>query len=287
MGTVFEVRAEHPDPAYAAQAAQAAFALVDRLEQDLSRFLPNSDVARVNALGAGEAVRVSPATFECLQLARALHAQTDGAFDVSLGTGLERLELADGDLAVRAREAGARLDLGGLGKGYAVDRMAELLLEWGLERAVVHGGHSSVVVLDPPAGREGWDLALRVPWPGDDRVVARLCVRRTALSASGTRKEGHIVDPGTGRPAPARASFVALPRDGGLRSPAAVAEGLSTALVLLGEGAAASLCAHHPRADAWLAFPAEGDGAPRPIRLAVSQSPPVEPEWRRFRGDQA
>ena len=65
MATVFEVHGLHADPRYAAQAAQAAFDLTDRLERELSRFLPNSDITRVNHLAAGESTRVSPSTLEC------------------------------------------------------------------------------------------------------------------------------------------------------------------------------------------------------------------------------
>ena len=88
MNTVFEVYAAHADARYAAQAAQAAFALVDRLEGELSRFRPNSDITRINHLTAGESARVGEAALECLLIARHLYDLTDGAFDVAIGTGL-------------------------------------------------------------------------------------------------------------------------------------------------------------------------------------------------------
>jgi len=70
MATVFEVHAVHDDGRYAEQAAQAAFDLVDRLERELSRFIPNSDIGRVNELAPGERTRVAPTTLECLVIAR-------------------------------------------------------------------------------------------------------------------------------------------------------------------------------------------------------------------------
>ena len=70
---------------------------------------------------------------ECLVIARHLHTLTDKAFDVSIGSGLERLELAVDELHVHALADGVRLDLGGIGKGYAVDRLATVLEEWGLD----------------------------------------------------------------------------------------------------------------------------------------------------------
>ena len=148
MATVFEVHCVARRRAIRRQAAHAAFDLVDRLEQELSRFIANSDISRVNHLAAGQSTRVSPWTMECLEIARHIYDLTGGAFDVSIGSGLERLELVPDEFTVHAREAGARLDLGGIGKGYAVDRMAEVLEEWEIPRALVHGGFSSVLALD-------------------------------------------------------------------------------------------------------------------------------------------
>ena len=212
MNTVFEVYAAHADAQYAAQAAQAAFALVDRLEGELSRFRPNSDITRVNHLTAGESVRVGEAALECLVIARHLHDLTDGAFDVAIGTGLPSLEIDADAFVIRAAAGGVRVDLGGIGKGYAVDLMAELLEEWGLDRAFVHGGFSSALALDAPAGCDGWPLTLSDPGE-PSRVLARLSMRQSALSASGVRKGGHILDPRTSAPVRGRlAAWVALPR---------------------------------------------------------------------------
>src|SRR5215471_18729615 len=88
MATVYEIYAVHPDERYAAQAAQAAFDLVDLLERELSRFQPNSDIARINQLTPGAHTRVAPTTLECLVIARHMFELTGGAFDVSIGTGL-------------------------------------------------------------------------------------------------------------------------------------------------------------------------------------------------------
>jgi thiamine biosynthesis lipoprotein len=266
MATVFEVLCAHEDAGYAEQAAHAAFQLADRFEQELSRFIPNSDVSRVNDLAAGESTRVGESTFECLAAAQALFDGTGGAFDVSLGTGLLSLELDAEGFAVRAHEGGVRLDLGGIGKGYAVDRMADLLQEWGIEHALVHGGQSSVVALDPPPGQEGWPLTFRAPEPRDDDVLVRLLARRLAVSASGTRKGEHIVDPSTGRAAHKRAVWVSLPvaarpewsspswPDSLLQAkPATLAEGLSTGFMILSIDAVRELCAHIHGVEAWLA----------------------------------
>jgi thiamine biosynthesis lipoprotein len=256
MATVFEVRSAHADARYAAQAAHAAFALLDRLEQELSRFIPNSDIARVNQLEKGGAARVSESTMECLVIARHMFELTGGAFDVAVGTGLDRLELDPERLTVHALEDGARLDLGGIGKGFAVDRMAALLVEWGLERSLVHGGWSSVAALEPPPEWPGWPLGMSAP-PGSaasPRLVARVEARQQALSASGTRKGDHIVDPRTGRAVAERAVWVRVPvpqaQTDGL-SPAAVADALSTAFMILPTERIDELCRTNPGLEAW------------------------------------
>jgi thiamine biosynthesis lipoprotein len=259
MATVFEVHCVHEDQGYARQAAHAAFSLLDRLEQDLSRFVANSDVSRINELGAGRSTRVSPWTLECLEIARDVYGRTAGAFDVSIGTGFASLELVPDDFSVSARADGVRLDLGGIGKGYAVDRMAELLEEWEIRSALVHGGFSSVLALEPPPDQDGWALTLSAPWPGDERVLARISAARRAFSASGVGKRDHIVDPRTGQPARARAAWVAVPA--AERSAAALAEGLSTALMVLAMEEIESVSRKLPGVACWLATrPATDDG---------------------------
>ena len=269
MNTVFEVYAAHADAQYAAQAAHAAFALVDRLEGELSRFRPNSDITRLNFLTAGQRVQVGEAALECLVIARHLYDLTDGAFDVAMGTGLPALEIDASGLTIHATTDGVRIDLGGIGKGYAVDLMAELLEEWGLERAFVHGGFSSALALDPPTGGDGWSLTLSDPGE-PSRALSRLSMRQTALSASGVRKGDHILDPRTraavrGRraawaalPRPAM-STAAVPADPGARiAPAAIADALTTAFMVLSVDEIEALCARSPGLEAWV-LP---DGAP-------------------------
>ncbi len=254
MATVFEIRCVHADTAYARQAAEEAFRLVDRLEQEQSRFLANSDVSRINHLSVGQATRVSPSTMECLEIARRMHDRTRGAFDISVGSGLDGLDLVPEEFTVRARAAGVRLDLGGIAKGYAVDRVAELLEEWDISRALIHGGWSSVLALDPPPDGDGWPLTLSAPEPGEQRVLARISARRRAMSASGTRRRDHIRDPRTGRTVRNRAVWVAVGggEDGHPTSRATFAETLSTAFMVLPPEDVADLCRQWPDVEAWI-----------------------------------
>jgi len=244
MATEFEIFCVHEDGDYAQQAAWAAFDLLDRLESDLSRFIPNSDISRINHLNAGACARVSRWTMECLEMAIQAHAETAGAFDISLGTGLAGIELSRRDSTVRALTGAARLDLGGIGKGYALDRMAEALGEWDIHQALLHGGHSSVLALDAPPGLGGWPLTM-----GERAIEAR----RLAMSASGIRAQGeHILDPRTGLPAGGRvAAWVSLELDGS-PSPSAAAEAYSTAFMILPAAEVEAICARRPGLEAWL-----------------------------------
>jgi thiamine biosynthesis lipoprotein len=289
MATVFEVHAVHPDARYAAQAAQAAFDLADRLERDLSRFLPNSDIGRVNRLAAGERTRVSPSTMECLVIARHLFDLTAGAFDVSIGTGLPSLALDPDEFLVRATADGILVDLGGIGKGYAVDRMAELLEEWGVVVSLVHGGFSSVLALEAPAGLSGWPLTLSDP-SAPSRVLVRLAARQSALGASGRAKGDHILDPRTGAPvAGRRAAWVAIPRpevagaearveEGPRVAPCAVTDALTTAFMMLSPGEIEALCARTPGLEAWVLPEPESSAEPALLHFGGPPPPAPAPE---------
>jgi thiamine biosynthesis lipoprotein len=298
MATVYEVHAVHPDERYAAQAAQAAFDLVDTLERELSRFRPNSDITRINQLAVGESTRVSPSTMECLVIARHMFDVTGGAFDVSIGSGLPSLELDQEGFAVRATANGVRLDLGGIGKGYAVDRMADLLDEWGLTQALVHGGFSSMLALEPPPGLDGWPLTLSDPL-APSKVLVRMSVRQTSIGASGVRKGDHIVDPRTGEPVRGRlAAWVSVPRPGedsarlrqgyggsaeALRAKAetaddalrvtAITDALTTAFMLLDADEIEVLCRQSPGLETWLLTQPDGDQSDETRVLHFGGSP--------------
>jgi thiamine biosynthesis lipoprotein len=269
MNTVFEIICTHPDATYARQAAWAAFDVAGRIEQELSRFIENSDISCINGLAAGDSIRVSRWSMECLELARLAWAETAGVFDISLGTGLNQLSLDPRSLTVRANTGGVRLDLGGIGKGYAVDRMAEVLKEWGIERGLIHGGYSSALALEAPEGRAGWPLTMCVRDGGEAAPFTLLEAKHRAFSASGTLKGGHIVDPRTGKPVRYRSAAWAsapvsaladfcrkarsVPEAGQIsQSPAAVVEAFSTAFLILDAGEIESCCRRHPGLEAWI-----------------------------------
>ncbi len=261
MATTFEILAVHPDKGYAQQAACAAFEELDRLEQELSRFIENSDISRINQMAARQTIRIGEPAFECLEIALQMFAETSGAFDISVGSGLQKLKLNRERFSIRSMKEGVVLDLGGIGKGFAVDKVAELLLEWELSAALIHGGQSSVHALDPPPGMEGWPITLSVPGP-KQKTLARASIRRQALSGSGLQKGAHIIDPPTRQPVGnQRAVWICLPANSAsipetvksdslagsmLTLPGAYAETLSTAFIVMPMEQIRAYCADHP-----------------------------------------
>jgi thiamine biosynthesis lipoprotein len=262
MAAQFEIRCTHPDAGYAQQAARCAFEAVDRLEQQLSRFVENSDVSRINHLSGGESTAVSVETMQCLRLAAMVHGATGGAFDVSIGTGFDSLELPPGEFLVRARASGVRLDMGAIGKGFAVDRVAEVLEDWEVTQALVDAGFSSVLALEPPAGRDEWPLTLSIPGDEVGPVFARIAARQRALGASGIRKGDHIRYPADRTPVRSRtAAWVSAPRsvlsevsrEAGIDpSPAALADALSTAFMIMPVEEIEAYCLSHRGIEAWI-----------------------------------
>ena len=264
MATQFEIRCTYPDGGYARQAARAAFDAVDRLEQQLSRFVENSDITRINHLSPGGSTIVSYETMQCLQLASLIYAETGGAFDISLGTGFETLELVPAEFVVRASLTSpglTQLDLGAIGKGYAVDRAADVLEDWEIEQVLIDAGSSSVLALEPPAGAEDWPLTISDP--GDTGLIlAGIGARQRALGASGIRKGDHILDPRNRAPVRSRsAAWVSAPRSvlaaigrqvGVEDSAASVADALSTAVMISPAEEIGACCQRYAGLEAWI-----------------------------------
>ena len=263
MACTFELYLVEEDAKYAWQAAEAAFAEADRLEQELSRFVPTSDVARINALSAGQVIRVGIDAFECLQQAIRLYVETGGAFDVTVGSQINRalgqqseparyptmhlLQCDPRQHEVGVQAAGVQIDLGGIGKGYAIDQMVKILRDWSIRVGLVHAGQSSVYALGSPPQAAAWRVALRDP-ANHEQTLGSVELKDAALSGSGRLLHGeHIIDPVTGRPvggvsgAWARATF------------AAVSDALATAFMVMPLEQVERYCRQHADVAAILA----------------------------------
>ncbi len=252
MATIYEIFIVHEDANYAQQAAHEAFCELDRLEQELSRFIENSDIARINKLPANLSLQLGPAAFECLQQSAHMHKETNGAFDITIGpllkcwlnrdksprlpseeeleqarqhSGFHLLQLNENARTITVKLSPVHVDLGGIGKGYAIDKLVELLRDWEIKTALIHGGTSSVFALGAPAGLKGWPVTLSSP--NNKQILARLHLRNQALSGSGLQKGQHIIDPRTARPVEGNlAAWACSPY-------AAATDALSTAFMIL------------------------------------------------------
>jgi len=282
MATTFEVMTVHEDERYAQQSAAASFDELDRLESELSRFIENSDISRINNVPAHQPLRIGPASFECLQLGARIYAETKGAFDITIGsllacwleedmtirspskeqlnlarqhTGMHLIKLDEAEHTVELLTSPVQIDLGGIGKGYALDRMGELLREWSIDAALIHGGFSSAVALDKPPETNGWPLTLSDP--GDrKRTFARICLERRAVGGSGLQKGQHIIDPRTAKPVEGKHATWAFAPD------AATADALSTAFMVMAPDEIQQYCQHHPHVLAMVVLEA-ADKKPR------------------------
>lgn len=245
MACRFELYVAHEDEKYARQAAEAALAEVTRLECEFSRFRHDSDITRLNAAPPGTPVRIGADLLHCLAIAAEVQAATNGAFDVTFRTpAAVRTQLRDAGrppllvdataFALGRAADGVLVDLGAIGKGYALDRMADVLATWRIPAALLHSGQSTVLALGPPPDEAPWDVQLRGPRvPGTPHVA----LRSVALSGSGQELHGaHIVDPRTDQPAESGHAAWALAPS------AAAADAYSTAFMLLDDVAVARAC---------------------------------------------
>ncbi len=256
---------------------------VAELEEQLSFFRPESELNRINRQAALEPVEVEPGLFGLLELALRLSEETAGAFDITAAplweawgfarragrvpspealakarqnVGSHLVELDPARRTVRFRRPGVRLNLGALGKGYALDRAADVLQSAGVGHFLFHAGQSSVLACghrgigpDPSApDGPGWTVGVRHPlWPQRRWAELRLCDRALGTSAptfqsfchQGTRYH-HILDPRTGQPAQGTLAVTVVAQT------ATLADALSTALFVMGPEAALAYCQAHP-----------------------------------------
>jgi len=310
MACQFEVMLNAGQHTHGTEAALDALDLVERLEQQLTVYRTTSEVSRLNQLAHAGPVRVEKRLFRLLELAVELFQSTGGAFDITSGPltkawGFYRREgrfPAADELAEALTKVGSRgllldpsnqtvafqhpeleINLGAIGKGYALDRCAELLLERGVTDFLLHGGGSSVLARgrrwDGQAEQAGWSIGLRHPLRYEQRL-AEIWLDNQASATSGSgnqffhfqgQRYGHVIDPRTGYPADRLLSSTVLAPD------AATADALATAFYVLGVEPSLEICRQRPELAAVLIRATERRGEVELITAGLDDY-----QWRRL-----
>jgi thiamine biosynthesis lipoprotein len=237
MGSTYSIAIYGNDRVEMEAAADAAFDEVQRLDEMLSNYKPDSEWSEVNRHAAEKPVKVSPELFQLLSACVAYSRESEGAFDISVGplmkvwgfykgsghlphrpevlaalakVGYRHIRLDAAAQTVWFDRPGVELDPGGIGKGYAVDRMVDVLRRKGFSIALVAGSGSSIYGMGaPPTEPKGWRIEIRDP-QNPNKTAAEVFLKDTSMSTSGSyekffRAEGriyaHIMDPRTGYPA--------------------------------------------------------------------------------------
>jgi FAD:protein FMN transferase len=237
MGSTYTVELYGTDRVKMEEAADAAFDEVRRLDDLLSNYKPDSEWSQVNRHAAEKPMKISPELFQLLSACNEYSRESGGAFDISVGplmkvwgfykgtghlphkaeveaamtkVGYRHVHLDPAAQTVWFDRPGVELDPGGIGKGYAVDRMVDVLRQKGVQIALVAGSGSSIYGMGaPPSEPRGWRVEIENP-RNTRQTAAEVFLKDTSISTSGSyekffRAEGkiyaHIMDPRTGFPA--------------------------------------------------------------------------------------
>jgi FAD:protein FMN transferase len=294
MACEFEVQLVAADGGNSTESVLAALDLLEALEDQLTVYRDDSELIRINRQAAEYPVAVEPRLFALLEMAARLHLETDGALDLTTAplsdawgfsrrqgwlpsndeiaaalhrVGMNKVILDTSNRTLAFSQRGASLHLNCIGKGYALDRMAEHLDAATIGDYLAHGGSSSVLARGqcPGSDRPGWTIGLPHPLRSGERL-AELDLVNEALGTSGSATQsfehaggryGHLLDPRTGRPATGIYTATAIAPS------AAEADALSTAFYVMGPEKVASFCAAHAGIGAILVCPGDEVGEVR------------------------
>ena len=270
-------------------AANDALDLIGDIESWMTVFNEDSEVSRVNCEAAIRPIEASKPLFDLLTTCAALTAETNGAFDPACGamiktwgfyrregrlptdkdrasamaaSGMKHVVLNESNRTVKFLRPGLELNFGGIGKGFALDRAADLLAnQWGITSALLHGGGSSVrAVGTPPGDSHGWRIGLKHPHD-PDQSLGEVRLRGNGLGTSAAtfqyfvykgKKYGHVLDPRSGHPAEGTASASVI------AASAAESDALSTAAFVMGANAFETYRKPRPEIEA-IIMPEDGD----------------------------
>jgi FAD:protein FMN transferase len=279
MGTTFRVVLYATDQTAADRAFDRAFQRITALDAALSDYRESSELSRIAREAVAHPVRVSDDRFNVLSAAERLGRQSDGAFDITIGslsrlwrrarrqlalpssddldaarsvTGYRLVRLHRRHRTVQFSRAGIRLDAGGIAKGYAADRALAEIAAMGLPNALVAAG-GDLAIGQPPPGRAGWEVTLAGLDADRAAPASPIVAARCGISTSGDAEQwveiggvrySHIIDPRTGTALTGRRSVSVIAGD------ATSSDMLATALSVLGPDEGARVIAHYRRAAA-------------------------------------
>ena len=283
MWTRFEIIAYGPDRARLAEAAEAAFEEIDRLDRQMSNYSETSELTYINRNAAREDVIVEKELFDFLKLSIEYSRTTGGAFDITVGplmkawgffenkgrvpepgelksvtarVGFNHVVLNERTRAIRFDCEGVELDLGGIAKGYAVDRAADILRASGVSSAFITAGSSSICAMGAPPGQPSWRVEVNDPLDRSHKLEA-IEIKDRSISTSGCQAKTfesagktycHIMDPRIGRPIEGLISATVITQRG------VEAEVLSKALMVMGIEKAREFLKNRPHARAILYY---------------------------------
>jgi FAD:protein FMN transferase len=259
MGTVFEIAAYGETSEQTAAAIDKAFQEIVRMDDLMSNYKPESALSNLNRSAHFHAEKVSPDLYRAIERGVQLSSLSDGKFDITVAplvnlwkaalaggsvpspqqqqqaqacVGYDKIELTPPDQIV-FHSSCLQLDLGAIGKGYAVDRAADVLHSLRIQNALINAGGSTILAMGSPPGQPGWLVHLRDPSHKIDPYVilkneSVSTSEQTSRSLLGPDSPGHIIDPATGRPLDTELAVSVVAPTGTL------SDGFSTTLLLLG-----------------------------------------------------
>ena len=285
MGCVYAIAAYGTDGSHMQLILEETLDEVDRIDRLMSHYRSDSPLSQLNQRAADGAVGVDRELFEFLARAIRYSRESDGAFDITVGplmkawgffrgdgrvpapselaearerVGYGHVRLDPATRTVRFDTRGVELDLGGIAKGYAVDRAIGLLKARAVTAALVSAGGSTVYALGAPPGRDAWTVSVQDPLT-TGRVAFTVALRDRALSIAGVSEKffergstryAHIMDPRTGRPVPDVLGVAVLAPDG------TTGDAIDDAVFVRGVAGSRSYLGLYPGTEAYVFLPA-------------------------------
>jgi thiamine biosynthesis lipoprotein len=249
MGCAYAIVAYGEDAAALPRVLEAALDEVDRLDRLMSHYKPESGLSRLNREAASRPVAVDPELFGLIAASLRYSRDSGGAFDITVGplmkawgffrgggrvpsdaelcevrgrVGYQHVVLNATERTVRFDRPGVELDLGGIAKGYAVDRVVDLLRRERVKAALVSAGGSTIVAVGAPPGRGGWDVEIQDP-VSPSAAAFTVSLKDRCLSVAGSSEKSfardgvtysHVMDPRAGRPVQGVSSVAVLAGNG-------------------------------------------------------------------------